>query len=88
MINYHLPTAIIIDNVSYPINRNGDYRMVLDVISVLNDSVLTEQEKVYCALVIFYDFNVPENIQEAVNEMMCFINCGEFEEKSSQAKQP
>ena len=31
----------------------------------------------FCALNIFYDFNVPDNAQKAVNEMMLFINCGE-----------
>lgn len=52
MINYELPTKVNIDGTEYPINKNGDYRMVLDVISVLNDNELTKQEKAYCALSI------------------------------------
>nr|DAM30170.1 MAG TPA: hypothetical protein [Caudoviricetes sp.] len=88
MMNYTLPTEIQIEGLSYPINKNGDYRMILDVISVLNDDSLADNEKAVCALAIFYNFNVPDDAQEAVNEMMRFINCGELEEKSSQARQP
>lgn len=87
MINYDLPTEIIIDDITYPINRKGDYRMILDVISALNDEELSEQEKAYCALNIFYDFHIPPNVQRAVNEMMLFINCGEDHDKEDK-KQP
>lgn len=87
MINYELPTKVNIDGTEYPINKNGDYRMVLDVISVLNDNELTKQEKAYCALSIFYNFNIPENPQKAINEMMLFINCGEAD-NGSDKKQP
>lgn len=86
MINYELPTTICISGIEYPINKKGDYRMVLDVISALNDKELTEQERAYAALSIFYDFNIPEDTQAAADEMMKFINCGE-EERSEQTKE-
>lgn len=86
MINYGLPTEILIDEVSYQINKNGDYRMILDVISTLHDDTLTDQEKAQCSLCIFYNFNVPSDYQSAINEMMLFINCGEKDE--SAAKKP
>ena len=70
MINYSLPTEIIIDGVIYPINKNGDYRMILDVVSALNDETLSEQDKVRTSLCIFYDFNIPPDTQKAVDEMM------------------
>jgi hypothetical protein len=54
----------------------------LDVIAALNDEDLTQQEKVYCALSIFYNFNIPENAQKAADEMMKFISCGENAESS------
>ncbi len=87
MINYKLSTTVNIDGTDYSINKNGDYRMVLDVISVLNDDELTQQQKAYCALNIFYDFNIPENTPQAVNEMMVFINCGEAD-NGNDKKQP
>lgn len=83
MINYELPKEITIDNVAYRINKDGDYRMVLDVISVLNDKDLSEEEKGFCALNIFYDFHIPDNMQKAIDEMMIFVNCGEIEKKES-----
>lgn len=84
MINYSLPTEIIIDGVIYPINKNGDYRMILDVVSALNDETLSEQDKVRTSLCIFYDFNIPPDTQKAVDEMMLFINCGEADEQKKQ----
>ena len=87
-MNYALPIEIEIDGISYPINKNGDYRVILDVISALNDDTLSDNEKAICTLGIFYNFNVPENTQEAVNKMMDFINCGEEPEQVEQTKQP
>lgn len=88
MMNYSLPTEIEIEDVTYSINKKGDYRMVLDVISALNDDSLTDQEKAICSLGIFYNFNVPEDTQAAIDEMMRFINCGEDGENNQQTKQP
>jgi hypothetical protein len=87
MISYDLPEEITIGDTSYPINKKGDYRMILDVISALNDETLSEYEKTYCALGIFYDFNIPHDTQKAADEMMMFINCGEVDE-SAEKKPP
>lgn len=81
MINYDLPTTVTIDGAEYPINRNGDYRMVLDVIAALNDDNLNKSEKAYAALCIFYDFNIPSDAQKAMNEIIDFINCGDSEDE-------
>ena len=77
MINYYLQTNVQIDGVSYAINKRGDYRVILDVISALNDEELDNQQRAFCALNIFYDWNIPPNPEKAVNEMLLFINCGE-----------
>ena len=83
MINYNLPTEITVGGKEYPINRKGDYRVILDVISALNDDGLSEQERAYCALAIFYNFNIPPDAQAAVDEMMLFINRNQKEEQDS-----
>lgn len=88
MINRRLPTEIEIDNEIYPINKKGDYEVILDVIEVLNDKDLTDDEKAYCALNIFYDFNIPHNPQAGIEKMLEFINCGETEEKTTRQKRP
>ena len=84
MVNYELPTTVIIDDKTYQINQKGDYRMILDVISILNDNALSQQEKSYYALCAFYGYNkkektfiIPENANAAIDEMSKFIACGE-----------
>lgn len=73
-----LPKSVMIDGKSIKIRDACDYRMVLDVISVLNDDELDDYAKAKCALFIFYE-NAEEitDFQTAINEMIKIINCGE-----------
>lgn len=80
---YEIPTSIYIDNREYQIRNNGDYRMVLDCFSTLQDAELTTQERLFACLIIFYkDFNSigdvlqQDNVQELVMRMYDFFNCG------------
>ena len=52
---YELPTEIEISGVQYHIRNDGDFRMVLDIFSILGDEELTDQEKTISSLIIFYD---------------------------------
>ena len=86
MINYSLPTTVIIDGEEYRINKNGDYRVILDIISILNDSELSQTDKCYCVLCVFFGYDkekkafiIPKNANEAIKEIFKFINCGEEE---------
>ena len=86
MRNRYLPTEIEISGKTYPINQKGDYGMVLDVLEVLSDKELTDQEKSLTALLIFYDFKLPdteEELQIAGEKMIEFINCGEKNKPSN-----
>lgn len=83
---YEIPTTIVIDGKEFPIRCRGDYRMVLDCFVCLNDTELTEQERLYSALIIFYeDFNDladfrgmdGEVLTQLVQEMYNFMECGE-----------
>lgn len=84
---YTLPTSVETDNREYIIRNKGDFRMVLDCFSALNDPELTKQTRLLTCLIIFYeDFNSLEDIEEArddletlVNEMMVFFNGGQEE---------
>lgn len=98
MINYDLTQKIEIDGTEYPITLGGDYRVVLDVITALNDKELSENEKVVVALSVFYGIS-PQNIvlalydnrefiQIAFDKMMWFINCGEEINEKQSAKPP
>jgi hypothetical protein len=83
---YEIPTTIEIDGNEFPIRCKGDYRMVLDCFSCLNDLELTEQERVFGALEIFYeDFDDIEDfrgmsedlMKSLVMEMYKFMECNE-----------
>lgn len=83
---YEIPTTIVINGQEFPIRCKGDYRMVLDCFICLNDFELSEQERIYGALEIFYeDFNDMEDfrhydsetLDQLVKEMYNFMECGE-----------
>lgn len=89
MIDYTLPKSVNIDGTEYKIRNDCDYRVVLDVICALNDIELSDNEKIYCALKIFYD-DIPQDkdLQQAVIEMMKIINNGEEEKPSNEPQKP
>ena len=81
---YEIPKQILIDKQSYVIRAGGDYRMILDCFSILDDVELTTEEQILTCLIVFYEkFNslddilADENLQELVKQMFLFFNCGE-----------
>lgn len=86
---YTIPTSIDIDGKQFKIRNNGDYRMVLDCFSALNDVELNTEERLFCSLIIFYedlndlsDIQKLSNIELAVIEMFKFFNCGSSNESA------
>ena len=83
---YDIPKSINIEGKQYKIRNEGDYRVVLDCFVALNDPELTEEERVFASLIIFYEdintiediYNFP-NLESAVTEMFKFFNCGQVE---------
>lgn len=86
---WSLPTTVTINEKEYPIRNKCDFRVVLDVISSLNDEELEMERRVECALFQFYgndELNTLEkvllslnDIQIAIIEMMKTINLGKEE---------
>lgn len=75
---WDLPISVEIENKKHPIRNKCDYRVVLDVICALNDVELTDEEKIKCALFIFYeDISEICDIETAIKEMFRIINNGE-----------
>lgn len=85
---YSLPTTIKIRDNEFKIRENGDFRMVLDCFSALQDSELSKEERVISSLIIFYEnlnglddvnelFNDEEATTEAIEKMFNFFNCNE-----------
>lgn len=81
---YEIPQSVEVNGQSYAIRNRGDYRMVLDCFEALTDIQLSEDERIYSALIIFYDgFESIEDIdkfgghiKEAIQSMYEFFNCG------------
>ena len=82
---YSLPIAVELNGASFGIRDKGDFRMVLDCFSALNDEELTAQERVWASLIIFYeDFDDLEDLAKddldlvsLQQEMFKFFNGGE-----------
>ena len=79
---YELPITITVNENIYAIRNNGDYRMVLDAFSALNDVTLDKQERLMIFYPDFEDIEVilcsPEELlTELVNKMFDFMNCGQ-----------
>ena len=74
---YDLPTSVMVDGVSYAIR--SDFRDILRIFAAMDDPELTDSEKVYVCLRIFYeDFkDIPKaDYQEAYHAAMEFIDNG------------
>lgn len=88
---YSLQTSVEIGQESFKIRQKGDFRMILDLFEAMNDSELSEFERLYTTLIIFYeDFNSigdVENhadiLEDLYKSMMKFVNNGEDERESN-----
>jgi hypothetical protein len=85
---FDIPTNIVIEDRQFNIREGGDYRMVLDCFSILNDNDLKKDERIIGCLMIFYeDFDSPsdifwmeeETVKSLITEMFRFFNCGQDE---------
>lgn len=84
---FELPTSIEVNGVEYNIRNKADYRVIIDCYGALDDVTMTKQERIYAALIIFYeDINDIEdigkfgnNVVEAVEKMFAFFNCNQPE---------
>lgn len=75
-----LPTYVTIDGEKYAIRNKCDFRVVLDIISALNDKELDRDNRIRCALLIFYeDLSGCTDFETAAKEMMKIINSGQEE---------
>lgn len=84
---WDLPISVEIDGEIYRIRNRCDYRIILDVICALNDNELTNEEKLQCALYIFYeDLSGCKNVKQAIEKMFSIISYDEEEREETQNK--
>jgi len=88
---YSLQTSVEVNQASFAIRNKGDFRMVLDCFEALNDTELTPVERMYSALIIFYEdlnslediFEYKDYLTELENSMMTFFNGGDSDVQSN-----
>lgn len=74
-MEYGLPKSVEINGKEFGIRY--DYRTILEIFEVLNDPEITDQERGYAVLLMFYvDYDQLTDYDEAVKKCMEFINCG------------
>lgn len=88
---YSLQTSVQVGQESFHIRNDGDYRMILDCFEAMNNKDLSELERTYVAVAIFYDefedadavLQRGDIIDDLYKGMIDFINCGETERESN-----
>lgn len=86
-MNWSLPTEVEIDGELFNIRGKCDYRVILDIIELLNDDDVDMELRIKGALFIFYeDFKRIKNYESAAKEMMRIINIGEEPKKNDEEK--
>lgn len=74
-MRYGLPTTVNIGEEVYDIRT--DFRMILEIVEVINDPELENAEKLQCILVMFYpEWESIRDVEAAVKECFRFIDMG------------
>lgn len=79
-----LPEDVSIDGKTYFIDT--DFRTFIIFELVMNDASLDSKSKVWEAINLCYTMETPTNIEEALNQLLIFYNCGEAPRKSTSSK--
>lgn len=78
-MNYGLPKSVEIHGEKFAVRY--DYRVILEIIEVLNDPEFTDWERGFAVLQMFYvDYDQLTDCDEAVKKCLEFINCGKADE--------
>lgn len=86
-MNYTLPKSVEVGGKEWDIR--WDYRPILDICTALSDPELSDQDRAFVALSIFYPDikEMPQgNYSEAIDKCMWFVGGGEEEKKKSGPK--
>lgn len=75
-----VPTTVIIDDVEFEIN--SDFRISMMFELLINDPELSERERLYQTLILYYPI-IPSNLEAAVDKIMWFYKCGKEEQEEN-----
>jgi hypothetical protein len=72
---YDLPKKLEVSGKDYEIR--SDFRVILDIFEAFGDNSLSDVEKWLVAVqILFVDYDLIDNIEEAMKKASWFINCG------------
>lgn len=74
-----VPISVNIDNNEYEIN--SDFRISILFELLMQDNSMGDKDKIFRALQLYYPV-VPENVNEAIEQMLWFYRCGKDIRKS------
>lgn len=84
MLEYELPTSVILNDTVFAIRKDGDFRMVLDCFRLLQDEELETSERIFACLMTFYadissldEISKLGDLEEAIKQMFLFFDCNQ-----------
>lgn len=72
-----LPETVVVNGREFSIRT--DFRICIQFEQLIFDDSVDESEKTNLALNLFYDTQVPDDTREAINAILWFYACGDFE---------
>lgn len=76
-MGYGLPKSVEINDQNFSIRY--DFRVILTIFEVLDDEELSDEERAYTALRLFFvDFDSIPDYDEAIKQLFWFINGGQY----------
>lgn len=94
-----LPVTVTVLDREYRIRDNGDYRIIMPIITIHHQIQLSDVDKTISILSLFYneldepedvlqEFETVDYMQEAANQVTKFISCGQDVEQGYHTKYP
>lgn len=71
------PTSLVVDGEEYKINAGFRESILFEI--MMQDPDLTERDKIYAALSIYFPEEMPTNIAAAIDQIIWFYRCGKEE---------
>lgn len=79
------PKEIYVDSLKYKINYDFRYGLLFE--ELMNDTTISDSEKLTLAVKLYLDNQYVENYEEAVTQIFNFYLCGETPRKTKKKKQ-
>lgn len=83
LLTEKLPCTVRIDKKDVSINT--DFRASIEFELIMQDDMLSDEEKLIKILLLYYN-QIPENINEALEQCLWFYSCGKLGKKRKSSK--